>query len=85
MTELPPMSLSGAMAVSIGTMPSGCWVLRGRVEIFTIPGVPVGEISPFTGVCEWPSNGRQAPTLGATAGTALCEIVIFIAEFNEME
>ena len=69
----------------MGIMLSGCWALRGPVEIFTIPGVPVGEISQFTSVCDWPSNARLASTLGATVGSALCEIVIFIAEFNEMK
>ncbi|MOA36791.1 hypothetical protein D3C78_1583360 [compost metagenome] len=50
MTELPPMSLSRAMAVSMGTMPSAWPALSGPVEIFTMPGVPVGEMRPLTRV-----------------------------------
>ena len=37
------MSFSSAMAVSSGTMPSAAPLLSGPVEIFTIPGVPVGD------------------------------------------
>ncbi|CNU46825.1 Uncharacterised protein [Salmonella enterica subsp. enterica serovar Bovismorbificans] len=46
----------------MGTMPSGARWLSGPVEIFTSPGVPVGETRPFTTVSFCPSSARLAPT-----------------------
>ena len=79
------MSFSSAMAVSSGTMPSAAPLLSGPVEIFTIPGVPVGETRPFTTVSFCPSSARLVATPVKTwltcCGCTWREISLTIADW----
>ena len=60
--ELPPMSCSILMAVSMGTSAAGACELKGPVAILTYPTLPVGETNPLMTVSFCHNKAREVPT-----------------------